>query len=58
MEKVAKIVAEVGEEEPVYAAGAAPPGNRLRGIPAIGRGCGGAISGTHPLGALLSADGR
>ena len=50
MKKVAKIVAEVGEEEPVYEAGAAPPGDRLPGIPPIGRGCGGAISRTIPSG--------
>lgn len=57
-EKVARVVREVGDEEPASVAGAASPGDRLRGIPATGRGCGGAIRGTNPVGALLSGDFR
>src|SRR6478735_349276 len=45
--KVARILREVGDEEPASVAGAAAPGDRLRGIPAIGRGCSGAIRGSR-----------
>ncbi len=54
------ILAEVGDEAPVSAAGATAAGDprRLRGIPAAARGAGGAIFGTDPLRALLAKERR
>lgn len=49
--KIARILLETGEPLPQRAAaGATAPGDvlRLRGIPAVGRGVGGAIPGTDP----------
>lgn len=48
-EKIARIV---GETDSTGSAGV------LRGIPAIGRGCGGAIRGTNPVSALLARESR
>ena len=47
-------------EAPVTAAGGTAAGDerRLRGIPAVGRGCAGAIAGTRPDSALLSRERR
>ena len=55
-----RILAEVGDEPPVSAAGATAAGDprRLRGLPAVGRGCGGAIFGTDPLRALIAKESR
>ena len=49
-EKVDRILREVGDEQPASAAGATAAGDerRLRGIPAVGRGCSGAIAGSRP----------
>lgn len=48
--KLERILVEIGEESPLSAAGATAAGDeqRLRGIPAIGRGAAGAIRGTRP----------
>ena len=49
--KIDRILVEVGEtQQPASAAGATAAGDwqRLRGLPAIGRGCSGAIRGTRP----------
>ena len=58
--KVARIVKEVGDEPPSSSAGATAAGDsrRLRGIPAVGRGCAGAIRGSNPVGALLAQESR
>ena len=55
-----KILAEVGDEETQTAAGATAAGDprRLRGIPAVGRGTGGAVFGSDPLRALLAKEAR
>jgi hypothetical protein len=49
-EKLERILRDVGGEAPSSSAGATAAGDerRLRGIPAIGRGCAGAIRGTRP----------
>ena len=49
-EKVGRIVREVGGADPGGVAGVTAGGDerRLRGIPAVGRGCGGEIRGTPP----------
>ena len=54
-----RILAEVGDEvlTTVGATAAGDP-RRLRGLPAVGRGCGGAVFGTDPLGALLAKESR
>jgi hypothetical protein len=56
--KLARILLETGEEAPpLNSAGATAAGDpaRLRGLPAIGRGCAGAVRGTNPLAALLAS---
>jgi hypothetical protein len=56
MAKITRIVAQVGElEEPTSATGATAAGDaaRLRGIPAVGRGCAGAIRGSNPVAELM-----
>jgi hypothetical protein len=61
VEKVDRILVEVGEAEtPLTAAGATAAGDwaRLRGIPAVGRGCAGAVRGSTPVGALLAKEAR
>lgn len=54
-EKVARIVAESKGTDPGSMAGVTAGGDtaRLRGIPAVGRGCGGAIRGTNPVAELM-----
>lgn len=57
--KIARILLETGEAAPERAAaGATAPGDvlRLRGIPAIGRGVGGAMAGTDPARVIERAD--
>lgn len=57
--KIARILLETGEAAPERAAaGATAPGDvlRLRGIPAIGRGVGGAIAGSDPARAVGRLD--
>jgi hypothetical protein len=46
----ARILLEVGEDLPSSTGGATAAGDarRLRGLPAVGRGIGGAIPGTRP----------
>jgi hypothetical protein len=58
--KLERILAEVVDEEPSSAAGATAAGDsrRLRGIPAVGRGCSSTITGTDPLQALLAKESR
>lgn len=59
--KLARILLETGETAPPkQAAGATSGGDwqRLRGLPAIGRGCAGAIRGTDPLGEVLRRERR
>jgi hypothetical protein len=58
--KLERILAEVVDEEPSSAAGATSGGDsrRLRGIPAVGRGCSSTITGTDPLRALLANESR
>jgi hypothetical protein len=58
--KVARIVREVGEEDVAGVAGGTAGGDerRLRGIPAVGRGCAGAIRGTNPVAELLRRESR
>lgn len=48
--RIGRILAETGElpDEPSAGATAGGDPSRLRGIPAIGRGCSGAIPGTRP----------
>jgi hypothetical protein len=46
------------EAETVEESTADASGGDLRGIPAIGRGCAGAIPGTSPVGALIRMEGR
>ena len=56
---VARIVAQAGEPEPSSSAGATARGDgqRLRGIPVVGRStAGGAIPGTDPVRALLAKE--
>jgi hypothetical protein len=50
MEKVDRIVREAEGADPGGVAGVTAGGDerRLRGIPAVGRGCGGEIRGTRP----------
>lgn len=60
-QKLALIAVEVGEETPPQSApGATAAGDwaRLRGLPAIGRGCAGAIRGTDPAGEVLRRESR
>jgi len=60
-EKVDRIVGEVGEPvAPAGVAGATAAGDerRLRGIPAVGRGCAGAIQGSDPVQALMAKESR
>ena len=59
--KIERILREVGDhEEPAGHAGAtaAADSARLRGIPAVGVGCSGAIRGTNPVAALLGRESR
>ncbi len=60
--KLARIVLEAGgdEEPPKQSAGATSGGDweRLRGLPAIGRGVSGAIRGTDPVRALIAKERR
>ncbi len=59
--KVDRIVREAGEDvAPSSSAGATAGGDerRLRGIPAIGRGCAGAINGSDPMRALIQKEAR
>lgn len=58
--KLAEILLETGEALPVKTASATSGGDwqRLRGLPAIGRGCAGAIRGTDPLGEVIRREGR
>ena len=55
-----RLIAELVEETPESTAGATAGGDsrKLRGIPAIGRGAGGAIAGTDPMRALLAKERR
>jgi hypothetical protein len=50
LDKVDRIVREVGHEDAPGVAGGTAGGDerRLRGIPAVGRGCSGAIRGMRP----------
>jgi hypothetical protein len=57
LEKVLR-ESEFVEAEPAAGATAGGDSRGLRGIPAIGRGCAGAIPGTSPVGALLRLEGR
>jgi hypothetical protein len=60
-EKLDRIIREAGgDEEPSSAAGATAAGDsrRLRGIPAVGRGCSSTIPGTDPVRALLAREAR
>ncbi len=56
--KLANILLETGEPLPTSTAGATGPGDweRLRGLPAIGRGVSGAVRGSDPMRALLSKE--
>jgi hypothetical protein len=59
--KLERILAEVGEAgAPSSSAGATAAGDprRLRGPPAIGRGCSSTIPGTDPVRALLAKERR
>jgi hypothetical protein len=61
--KLERILQEVGERDELaiaVTAGATAPGDgrRLRGIPAVGKGCSGTVFGTDPLGALLAKERR
>jgi hypothetical protein len=51
--KLARLLDETSEVTPATRATAGGDGRRLRGIPAVGRGPGGAIAGTQPESALL-----
>lgn len=56
---IGKIEREVGSRaKPVEGATAAGDPSRLRGLPAIGRGVGGAINGTDPERELLKSEWR
>lgn len=59
-QKFAKILLETGEAAPPPTNGASNGGDweRLRGLPAIGRGVSGAIRGSDPLGELLRREHR
>jgi hypothetical protein len=46
--RLGRILEETGEVPEITRATAAGDWRRLRGIPAVGRGCGGAIPGTRP----------
>jgi len=59
--KLAKILLETGDEEPPPTTKGSSNGGdweRLRGLPAIGRGCSGAIRGSDPLGEVLRREHR
>jgi hypothetical protein len=57
--KMRRVVIETGhDDELVTCATAGGDPRRLRGIPAVGRGTGGAIAGSDPLAALLAKEGR
>lgn len=59
--KLAAILLETGEALPVkQTAGSTSGGDeqRLRGLPAVGRGVSGAIKGTDPLGEVIRREGR
>jgi hypothetical protein len=58
--KLATILLATEAAPPASSAGATAPGDgrRLRGIPAVSRGTGGAIAGTDPLRALLVKERR
>jgi hypothetical protein len=61
-ERLTRILLEVGagEDEPPKVTGQTPVGDweRLRGLPAVGRGVSGAMRGTDPLRALLAKESR
>jgi hypothetical protein len=54
--KLGQILMETGDVPEVTRATAAGDPRRLRGLPAVGRGSGGAIHGTNPLHALLAKE--
>jgi len=58
--KLAKIILEAGDEEPVKVGRATSGGDprRLRGLPAIGRNVSGSTRDTDPVRALLAKEGR
>jgi hypothetical protein len=58
--KLRRVVLEVDDDEPDQVVGVTAAGDprRLRGIPAVGRGTGGAIAGSDPLAALIAKEGR
>ena len=60
LRKIGRILEETGEVPENVGAGATAAGDaaRLRGIPAIGRGCSGAIRDTDPVRSLLAKEAR
>jgi hypothetical protein len=55
---LARVLAEVEDELRADPRAAAGDPARLRGLPAVGRGIAGAVSGSDPLRSLLAKEGR